>query len=129
MASRIASGVISGFIVLTAIAGGLALLLGLEGNRFPLEWLRGTPFKDYTVPALLLAVVVGGSALAACLMIFTRHKEAPLISIAAGLIMMGYITVEYLILEQVPPGPTVTEMIYFGLGLILTVLGVISKIA
>ena len=115
---------LSGFIALTAIEGGLAMLLGMEAGRFPLEWLRGTPFKDYTIPALLLVFVVGGSSLAACVMAFTRHKAAPRFSMVAGLVMMGYIVVEILILKQTPPGPSVTEVIYFGLGLVLFGLGV-----
>ncbi|MEZ4862783.1 MAG: hypothetical protein R3C14_15815 [Caldilineaceae bacterium] len=32
--------------------------------------------------------------------------------------MMGYIVVEYLILKQSPPGPTITEYLYFALGLV-----------
>jgi hypothetical protein len=60
---RIVVSVLTGFIALTAIGGGGALLVGVEQQRFPLDWLRGTPFKDYTIPAILLAVVVGGSAL------------------------------------------------------------------
>ena len=42
---RIAIGVITGFIALTAIGGGIALLSGAEGSRFPLEWLQGPPSK------------------------------------------------------------------------------------
>jgi hypothetical protein len=128
MGIRIVTGVISGFIALTAVGGGLAMLLGSEANRFPVEWLEGTPFKDYTIPALLLTVVVGGFSLVTCVMILIRHKAAGFFSMAAGLVMMGYIVVEILILKQAPPGPTVTEMVYFGLGLILTVLGVIRRI-
>lgn len=119
---RIVISMLTGFIALTAIGGGLALLVGLEDARFPLEWLRDTPFKDYTIPALLLAVVVGGSALVACVAIMLRHGWGIPVSIAAGVIMMGYIVVEYLILKQSPPGPTVTEYVYFTLGLVTFVL-------
>lgn len=50
------------FVALTALGGGVALVAGLEEGRFPLEWLRGTPFTSYTLPGLLLAALVGGSA-------------------------------------------------------------------
>ncbi len=63
---RIAIGVLTGFIALTAIGGGIALLTGAEANRLPIEWLEGTLFRDYTIPALVLAIAVGGSSLAAC---------------------------------------------------------------
>ncbi|MEL6705455.1 MAG: hypothetical protein AAFP15_14380, partial [Bacteroidota bacterium] len=56
---RIAALATSAFHGLTATGGGLAMLTGLE--RFPAAWLRGTPFRTYTVPALLLTGVgVGG---------------------------------------------------------------------
>ena len=110
---------LTGFIALTAIGGGITLLVGLEANRFPLDWLRGTPFPDYTIPALLLAVVVGGSALAACILVLRRHRMSAPVSRAAGVIMMGYIVVEYLILQQEPPGPTNIEVFYFGLGALI----------
>ena len=114
---RIAIGVLTGFIALTAIGGGIAMLVGAEADRFPLEWLQGTPFKDYTIPALLLTLAVGGSSLTASATAFTGRKVGALAAMTAGLIMVGYIVVEVLILKQVPPGPTVIEYLYFGLGL------------
>ena len=113
---------LTGFIALTATGGGIAMLIGLEDSRFPLEWLHGTPFPNYTIPALILAIVVGGSALFACVNIVIGTSFRWLVAITAGIIMMGFIVVEYLILQQEPPGPTGIEYLYFGLGLIVTVL-------
>jgi hypothetical protein len=114
---RITIGMLAGFIALTAIGGGMAMLSGLD--QFPLEWLVGTPFSDYTIPALLLAIVVGGSSLIAVVTIFTGRKVGGLASMMAGLIMAGFIGVEVLILKQVPPGPSLIESMYFGLGLVI----------
>lgn len=119
--TRIMIGVIAGFIALTAIGGGIAILIGAD--PFPAEWLAGTPFPDYTIPALLLSVVVGGSALMATILIFMRGAKGVLVAMAAGIIMMGYIMVEVLILKQAPPGPTPIEIMYFSLGLLLLGLG------
>ena len=113
---RITIGILTGFIALTAIGGGVALLVGAEDERFPLAWLEGTPFKSYTIPALLLAVVVGGSALAACMTIFINFDLGLLAAVLSGLLLIGYITIEVMILKQIPPGPTVIEYLYFGLG-------------
>ncbi len=128
-ALRILIGIITAFIALTAIGGGLALLFGLEGNRFPLEWLQGTPFPDYTIPALLLAIAVGGSSLIATIMIFAKVKAYPSAAVIAGCILIGYISVEAIILKQVPPGPTVTEIIYFVLGLVVALGAVYIRVA
>ena len=116
---RIALALLTGFIALTAIGGGIALLVGLEDSRFPLDWLRGTPFPDYTIPALILVVVVGGSALVACVSLIWVLRFRLVASLLAGIIMMGYIVVEYLILQQVPPGPTSIEIFYFALGALI----------
>ena len=119
---RIVIGLLTAFIALTAIGGGIALLTGAEANRIPIEWLDGTPFKDYTIPALLLAIAVGGSSLVACLAILMGRNVGTPVAMLAGLIMMGYIVVEALILKQVPPGPTPIEYLYFGLGLAIVLL-------
>jgi hypothetical protein len=119
---RIVIGLLTGFIALTAIGGGIALLTGAEANRFPIEWLEGTPFKDYTIPALVLAIAVGGSSLVACVTTIAGRNVGTLASMLAGLIMMGYVVVEALILKQVPPGPTPIEYLYFGLGLAIFLL-------
>ncbi|MEZ4863470.1 MAG: hypothetical protein R3C14_19280 [Caldilineaceae bacterium] len=118
----ISLALLTGFIALTAIGGGIALLIGLEDRRFPVEWLRGTPFPNYTIPALILAIAVGSSALLACVLLLRRHRRRFLASVVAGVIMMGYIVVETLILQQEPPGPTSIEMFYFGLGALIVVL-------
>jgi peptidoglycan/LPS O-acetylase OafA/YrhL len=75
------------------------------------------------VPALILAIVVGGSSLLAAIALVARRRSTSWAAISAGIIMAGYITVEVLILEQDPPGPTVTEVVYFVLGSLLLVLG------
>ena len=73
-------------IALSAIGGGIALLLGTykdgvlieAGGRgqFPLEWLQQTPFSNYTIPALILAIGVGGSSLIAAVLVFTGREVA-----------------------------------------------------
>ena len=66
--------VLEAVVALSAIGGGIAMLLGAD--KFPVEWLRNTPFNDYTVPALMLAIVVGGSSLIAAVTVFTGPKLA-----------------------------------------------------
>ena len=124
---RIAIGVPEGFIALAAIGGGIIMLGGTyqdgvlieAGGRgqFPLEWLHNTPFSDYTIPALVLAIGVGGSSLMAAVMVFTDHEVGVLASVAAGLIMSGYIVVEVVMLKQ---GVSWIEGLYCVLGLAIS---------
>lgn len=113
-------GALAAFVAVTAIGGGIAILVGAD--EFPSEWLQGTPFADYTVPALLLAVVVGGSSLAAAVLIFSGRRAGATVAAAAGALLAGYVAVEVAVLQQTPPGPTPTEIIYFALGVALVVL-------
>jgi hypothetical protein len=49
---------LDGFAALTAGGGGIALITGLEGDQFPAELLRGTPFQSNVVPGPILGAVV-----------------------------------------------------------------------
>jgi hypothetical protein len=59
------AGCLLAFGALNAFGGGWYGLSGARG--VPTEWLRGSPFRDYSVPSLLLLVVVGGSFLIAAI--------------------------------------------------------------
>jgi hypothetical protein len=121
---RIAIGGLAAYNALSAIGGGIALLAGTYQDgvlveaggkaQFPLEWLQQTPFNDYTLPALILTIGVGGSSLIAAVLVFTNRQEGVLASIAAGLIMVGFILVEVIMLKQ---GISWIESLYSGLGL------------
>lgn len=112
---RIAITVLTIFIALSAIGGGIAMLVGVI--QFPLDWLQNTPFRDYTVPALVLAIIVGGSSLLAAVTIFTSRELGVLTSLATGLIMAGYEVVEVVTIKRVGW----LHGLYFFLG--LTVFG------
>jgi hypothetical protein len=82
---------------LAAIGGGIGLLVDRIG--MPRETLDGTPFSSFTIPALLLIVVVGGGHLAAAWLAWTRRPAAPLASLAAECILLGWIAVEIVMVD------------------------------
>ncbi len=110
---RIAIAVLVAFIALSALVGGIAMLV--DAIQFPLEWLRNTPFSDYTIPALVLAIIVGGSSLLATVTVFTGREVGVLASLTAGLIMGGYEIVEVVTIKQI----YWLQGVYFGLGLVI----------
>ena len=124
---RIAIGVPEAFNALSAIWGGIARLPGtykdgvlIEAGgkaRFPLEKLQNTPFSDYTVPALILTIGIGGSSLTASVLVWTSRDEGILASAAAGLVMAGFIVGEAVMLKQ---GISWIEGLYLGLGLTIS---------
>jgi hypothetical protein len=122
---RIALFAIDLFVALTAIGGGIALAAGLESQaRIPPAWLDGTPFTSYLIPGLILAVVVGGSAAIAALAVYTSSTAGGAASILAGVLLMGFILTEVMLLNQ-PSRWTGTEVFYFGVGLLMSLLGLV----
>jgi hypothetical protein len=98
---RTALLVLEAFIVTSAIPGGIGLLQGMEfGFVLPVAWLAGTPFSDYTIPGLVLMIVVGGTALLAAAALFIDRAWAVLVSVLAGLLMVGYEVVEVVTVES-----------------------------
>ena len=90
---RVAVVVVDLFAALGAIVGAIGLAVGFM--NIPLSVLHGTAFADFTFPALLLGVVVGGSALgAAAVSVFGPRQIETLATAAAGCIMIGWIAIE-----------------------------------
>lgn len=89
---RLTLAVLEAFVALTAIGCGLGLEIG--AIQFPLAWLAGTPFGDYALPGLLMAIIVGGSSLLAAATIFTEGEVGVLVSAFAGLLLIGFEFVE-----------------------------------
>jgi hypothetical protein len=65
-----------------AVFGGYGLLSDAEGMGAKQEWLDGSVFPDYTVPGLVLLVVIGGGMLCAAGITLLERRQAP---VAAGL--------------------------------------------
>jgi len=119
-ALRAALIILDAVVGVTAVGGGIVLAGGLEDERFPAGWLKGTPFGSYLVPGLILAVVVGGSAAAAAALTLTIPPVGAWASALAGVILMGQIAGEIRLLKQPITG---IEAAYFAAGLAMVALG------
>jgi hypothetical protein len=126
--ARIALILLDGFVALTAVGGGLVMVAGVD--RFPPEWLEGSPFADYLVPGLILTLV-GVVAGWACLAAWRRLERAAEASAVAGAVLVGWIAGEIVILqrhsaEQDPRSPT--EAIYLVIGVLITAVGLLAAV-
>jgi hypothetical protein len=102
------------FAASSAIVGAVGLVVGFMD--IPLSVLSGTPFSDFTVPALLLGFVVGGSALAAAaIALFGPRRIETLASAAAGCVMVGWMTVEIAMIGL----EIWVQAAYFAVGLVM----------
>ena len=80
----------------SAVAGGIGLVfdwLGVNKSR-----LDGSPFNSFLIPGLILLVAVGGLLLSATWMVWTRSKLALEVSLAAGFILLGWFSVQIIMI-------------------------------
>jgi hypothetical protein len=120
---RLALAGLDAFAAVAAIGGGSALLAGLEADRFPRAWLSGSPFGDYAVPALILLSVVGGSSLLAAAATLRSPSLGARLSIVAGMVMVGWIVGEIVLLTGDAEVVSPTEVLFLTVGLAMAGLG------
>ena len=84
---------IESFVGVTAVAGGVLLAAAPDGRLLAAETevLRGTPFADYLVPGILLALLVGAGGLGAAIL---TGRNAPYARAYAGLYATGVVVFE-----------------------------------
>jgi len=130
---RITLTVLTGAVGLTAVAGGLALLIaaltstnggGVTPDR---SYLGGSPFTSYVVPGLVLAVIVGGTHILASILTGRGSQVGPFAAAVAGFGLLIWIFVQMMFIPFSP-----LQAIYFlaglaELGLVLLGLGLFRR--
>lgn len=98
-AMRYTLGGLLAFGALNAFGGGY---YGMAGAKdVPREWLEGSPFENYFIPSLVLFVVVGGGLLTAAIAVFAGLRLARRAALAAGVVVLGWLAVETLVIGYV----------------------------
>ena len=103
------------FNAVSALGGGISLVTGTL--PVPQALLRNTPFDSFVIPGLFLGVVIGGSALIGAIALLVHAKRSRLISTAAGVIMVGWIIGETILIQ----GFSGLQGLYLLTGLLVTV--------
>ena len=96
---RYVLGSLLAFGAVNAFGGGYYGLSGAKG--VPVEWLAGTPFRDYTVPSLILFALVGGSFLVAAVAVLARSRMARASALTASIVVLVWIVVQMAIIGYV----------------------------
>ncbi len=99
IAVRYILGGVLAFGALNAFGGGIYGLLGARG--VPTSWLAGSPFHDYVVPSLILMVVVGGSLLAAAVMVLSGKERGKQAAGVAALVLLVWLGAQVAIIGYV----------------------------
>jgi hypothetical protein len=106
-----------------ALFGGGALILAPDGHLLgmPTKLLAGSPFTSFLVPGIVLFTAVGLAPLLAAVITVRRQAFAPLAAVAVGLTLVGWVSVEMVVLAG--PG-SLAWALYLVLGACIAAIGV-----
>jgi hypothetical protein len=85
-------------IAVNAVYGGIGLMV--NGMGMPADWLDATPFRSWELPGVILLIVVAVSMSIAAVGELARWRLAYLASITAGLVLIGWIAAQVLVLRR-----------------------------
>lgn len=88
------------FIAVTSFLSGILMISNPDGGilNLQLSLLNGTPFKDFTIPGILLAILVGGVNLLAVFFNLQRHRNRYNWALAGGIITTGWIIIQMILI-------------------------------
>ena len=108
------------FLGIAAVVCGVLFVIRPNGSLLGMtvaDLIRG-PFSDFLVPGVLLALVIGLGMLGAAAMVIQRREHAWRFTVAAGLAMVAFETVEIVTVRFNPQ-----QLIYGALGVAVALLG------
>jgi hypothetical protein len=85
-------------IAVNAIYGGIGLMV--NGMGMPADWLDAMPLHSWTLPGVALLAVVAVPMSVAAIGELTRWRLAYVVSTTAGLVLIGWIVVQVLVLRR-----------------------------
>jgi hypothetical protein len=119
--ARKAAVVIELLMGIGALYGGASLLHDAERFGVKLAWLQGSPFSDYTIPALLL-LALGCGMIAAALCATRGGPLAGFASRVVGTLLLVFISIETAVIGYHGGSQTLLLVLCGGSGLALMLL-------
>ena len=110
--NRIALLILTWFVGLGAIAGGIGLIVEADLGMDP-TLLDGTPFTSFVVPGYILLLAVGGTNVVAGTLLLIEHEQASSFSFLAGAVLTVWIAVQVVMIGMV----SILQPAYFAFGL------------
>jgi hypothetical protein len=111
------------FLGIGALFGGGQFILAPDGHLLGLtvRTLAATPFHSFLIPGILLFTFVGVGPLVAAALTAGRRAIAPLAAVAVGVTLMGWVTVEMVMLAGFT---SLLWALYLALGTAIAAVGV-----
>ena len=95
-----ALSIVDAAVAALAVWGGISLILGAPGFRWPVQWLAPLGLNSWVIPGVALIVVVGGPMFWGALASWRRTRHAPSVSLTAAVVMLGWLLVQWLVIES-----------------------------
>lgn len=113
------------FNAISAIIGGAALFLAPDGSilRMQVSFIADSPFKDYFIPGLILAFLVGGSALLASISLLAKSKWSFILTLVSGAALTIWIIIQVMMIGLHHP----IQPFYGLIGLAIIILALMSR--
>jgi hypothetical protein len=121
----VVEGILQAFIGLGAVICGALLVVAPDGRllRMPLEMLEGSPFRSFLIPGLILFLVNGVGNAVSAILCFRRNRIAGFTGMVFGFGLIIWIFVQVSMIG----GGHWLQYLYFGLGILLLVLGIAMR--
>jgi len=89
------------FIAITAAISGILMIVKPDGSMLHLQAsiLEFTPFKNFLVPGIVLALTVGGVNLLAVFFNLQRHANRYNWAFAGGIVITGWIIAQMVLIQ------------------------------
>jgi hypothetical protein len=118
--------VLAALVALTTIQGAIFVVPTMP--RMALHQGLLALFTDYTIPALVLGILWGGSVLLAFVLVLVRPRIGAMVSVVAGILMVGFELVEIVVVSFTPvlyPTQPVAwlQVLYLVVGSAMALLG------
>lgn len=123
--SRFTAIFLLAFLAVTAFVGAVPMLAHPQGQpwQMPQSTLQHSPFHSFLIPGLILLVMNGFLCLFVLFLAIRRKAGYGLWVAAQGCILLGWLTVECIILRMV----IWPHYLYGAVGLILVVTGILLR--
>ena len=110
-----------GLVAISALLSGILMVIRPDGSLLgiPLSLLDTTPIHDYSIPGVLLSLLVGGIHGAALVLLVLNKPAKFTLSVVAGLVLTGWILIQIVLIHQI----NWLHLTFLGMGLLIILLG------
>ncbi len=110
---------------ITAIFGGYELIAHPDGSSLHanVEVLESSPFNDFLIPGIILLLMNGILSLVVMVITLIRIKNFPFWIIIQGMVLIGWITVQFFMVSD----HGILQLVYFLLGFAILFSGILLE--